>query len=170
MIFRFLILFIFFVSCKSKDTNGVSNKNVVAKISKNEKVEILIDTVNLKLKIKENVFSKDSNINFYKVKIVKKEFINSNDFNYMIILFDSIKKVKTARYLMKHGRYLIFSDKTSFEQTFVTCVSKKKKCYPNIFIKNNNILEKNWICSDKIQECSINENENCTIYRSILLN
>jgi hypothetical protein len=135
---------------------------IFAKIEGN-KFFFVKDTVSFKKYLSKSLYSKETNVKFDRVEILK-QFVSNRIF-YYVILYDYEKHLKTARILNKVDNELLLSENNSFEQTYISCVGNEIDCKPNIHYNKSKWF---WTCGNKLRECLINSNEKCQVFKTVL--
>ena len=135
-IYQFLFILFFFAFLASCGVHK-KNDNVLMAKMKNNKFELLIDTVKFKKNISESIFSSESEIVFDKIEVVKQFTLGEKSIPfYYIMLSDFDKKVKTTRLLIEKDNSLFLTNTQgnidSSELIYLTC-SGSKNCEPNIY-------------------------------------
>ena len=162
-----LIILTIFISCNvSNNHTSFQNSHSIIAVNQGNNYTFKIDTLSFKKRISKAIFSKESNVQYNKINIVKQKSINSDDSFFLLILYCKEKNLKTAKLLKLNNNYLIIDNKNSFEKTFISCVGGKD-CFPNIFKKKDNSF--GWSCSSNISECFIDDNGKCKSFKSILI-
>ncbi len=160
--YLFVIFLQLIIFCKPDVSISQNKKIIFAKIKDNN-FFFVKDTVNFKIDLSKNLFSKGTNVKFDRVEILT-QFVNNREF-YYVILYDYDKHLKTARILNKMNNELLLSNNNSFEQTYISCVGNDIDCKPNI---HYNKLKWFWTCGNKLKECMINSNQKCQSFKTVL--
>ena len=163
MVYRYFFILLFVTNCFGQITSN--SKRIIAKIE-NEKINFVIDTIKFKKEVSENIFSKNLNIKFNKIKVLHSNQKDCNSSSYYLVLLDQKNNVKTARILNKQGTFLYMSNEDNFKKIYITCVGKKDSCFPSLICKDKKLI---WTCSEKLLQCGLDINNSCKKFISVLI-
>lgn len=169
------LLFSFFILSSAQAKSDFKkpkndSKKLFAKIIDDSYV-ISVDTIALKKKITESIFSSESKIFFDKIE-VKKQFTIGEEKKvfYYVLLTDFSANARTCRWLTKVNDDLYFNDDfesgDSFEQMYLTCIGTEN-CATNVYVLDS---KKFWLCGENpncLREGAIID---CKVLKSMITN
>ncbi len=161
----FFLAVFFTLSCYAQET-----KQEPIAVIKGDGFEFKIDTNAFKKEIVKHLFS-GQEVEFNSFEIKKQFTLGTKREFYYLLLTDTKRHIKVAKWLNKQGNNLFTNDEIgegdAFEQTYLTCQGIND-CDPNVFEEGKDI---GWLCGEELSCLAMPEKDElkCKATKSLIL-